>query len=349
MKTEKLNYHLPAELIAQRPVGVRSDSRLLVFQRSNGKVIDSTFSRIGQFLTSGDCLVLNDTKVIPARFFCRRSSGARLKALFLKQLEPGIWEIMLKGARRVKPGEKILIKDKNKADFCTGLVLEKLQQGKYLLKLNIQAEATSILEEIGFAPVPPYIKRGDDFTEASMDNLRYQTVYARNHGAVAAPTAGLHFTDELLKQLKNSGILLAFITLHVGLGTFKPITSENLEEHEMEQEQFTIDTETALSIKTAKSKGGRIIAVGTTSVRTLETAAAQGNLEAHTGQTGLFIRPGYKFKLVDAMVTNFHLPKSTLLSLVAAFAGLENVLAVYRHAIRQQYRFYSYGDAMLIL
>jgi S-adenosylmethionine:tRNA ribosyltransferase-isomerase len=349
MKTDELNYYLPAELIAQQPVGVRSDSKLLVFNRSSSELTDSTFSRIGDFLLRGDCLVLNDTKVLPARFFGERGSGGKLEALFLAERSPGVWEVMLKGSRKVRQGEIICLKDKTKNDFCEAEILDKVSEGKCQLKIKTDANAETILEKIGFPPLPPYIKRGRDRSQAAIDKLRYQTVYARHTGAVAAPTAGLHFTDELIEQLKQTGIHFAYITLHIGEGTFKPITTDNIEEHKMHQEQFSIDEKNAQIVNATKEKGGRIIAVGTTSARTLETIASGSQVKAATGTTELFIKPGYKFKIVDAMVTNFHLPKSTLLALVAAFAGLENILAAYQHAIEQQYRFYSYGDAMLII
>ena len=348
MKTDELNYYLPAKLIAQQPVGVRSDSKLLVFNRSSSELTDSTFSRIGDFLLRGDCLVLNDTKVLPARFFGERGSGGKLEALFLAERTPGVWEVMLKGSRKVRQGEIVCLKDKTKNDFCEAEILNKTDQGGCRLKIKTDANVETILEKIGFPPLPPYIKRGDDQSQAAIDKLRYQTVYARHTGAVAAPTAGLHFTDELIKQLKQTGIHFAYITLHIGEGTFKPITTKTIEEHKIHQEQFSINEKNAQIVNTTKEKGGRIIAVGTTSARTLETIASGSQVKAATGTTELFIKPGYKFKMVDAMVTNFHLPKSTLLALVAAFAGLKNILAAYQHAIEQQYRFYSYGDAMLI-
>lgn len=349
MKTGELDYYLPAELIAQQPAGVRSESRLLVLNRSNGKLIDSRFNRIGEFLSVGDCLVVNDTKVLPARFFGRRRSGGELKGLFLAALEAGVWEVMLRGAGKVKAGETIYLRDKEKGDFCMAEVLDKLAEGKCRLRLGTEADLETILDKIGFPPLPPYIKRGDDLGEAAADRVRYQTVYARKVGAVAAPTAGLHFTGELIEQLESSGIHFAYLTLHVGLGTFKPVTTETIEEHRMEQERFSIDAENAGIINRARQRGGRIVAVGTTSVRALETAGGEAGVDAISGETDLFIKPGYEFKLVDAVVTNFHLPKSTLLALVAAFAGLETILAAYRHAVEQRYRFYSYGDAMLIL
>jgi len=349
MRTEKLQFQLPAELIAQQPVAIRTDSRLLVFNRAHGELIDSRFKKIGDFLSAGDCLVLNDTKVLPARFFGRRATGGKLEGLFLNETSPAVWEVMLKGARKVKVGETVNLRDKNRQDFCRAEVLEKSDEGRCRLKIETDAGSEAILEKIGFPPLPPYIKRSDDPSIAAIDKTRYQTVYARKAGAVAAPTAGLHFTSELIEELKNAGICFAYTTLHVGPGTFKPITTENIEDHKIEQEKFGIDEENARIINTAKEKNGRIIAVGTTTVRTLETMTVGSRLEAASGETSLFIKPGYKFQIVDAMVTNFHLPKSSLLALVAAFAGLENILGAYRHAIRQGYRFYSYGDAMLIM
>jgi S-adenosylmethionine:tRNA ribosyltransferase-isomerase len=349
MKIEKLNYYLPPELIAQKPVSVRSASRLLVLHRSTGKVLDSRFSSLGEFLAPGDCLVLNDTKVLPARFFARRATGARLEGLFLGTDADGVWMAYLKGLRKLKAGDEFYIKDRQKADFCKAVLLEKIGQGRCRLKLKTDADAQKALEIIGFPPLPPYIKRDDDPTMAAEDEKRYQTIYASQNGAVAAPTAGLHFTESLIGQLKQAGINFAFITLHVGAGTFKPVTAENLEDHKIHQERFSIDSENAGTINTAKEKGGRIIPVGTTSTRVLETVAEGSRVKAAAGTTDLFITPGYRFRIVDAMITNFHLPKSTLLALVAAFAGLENVLAAYNHAIEQRYRFYSYGDAMLII
>ncbi len=349
MKTEKLQFCLPPELIAQQLPCVRSDSRLLVFNRSSGELIDSRFNRLGDFLLPGDCLVLNDTKVLPARFFGQRSSGARLEGLFLAENAPQVWEVMIKGARKVKTGDELYLKDKEKESFCRAIVLDKKGGGRCWLKLKADADVETILDKIGFPPLPPYIKRGADLAEAAIDKLRYQTVYARKAGAIAAPTAGLHFTEQLIKQLKHIGICFAYITLHAGTGTFKPITAENLEDHKIHQERFSVDEEDARIINTTKDKGGRIIAVGTTSARTLETIADGLQVQAINGTTKLFIKPGYKFRIVDAMITNFHLPKSTPLALVAAFAGLENILAAYSHAIEKRYCFYSYGDAMLII
>ncbi len=349
MRTENLNYYLPAELIAQQPTRVRSNSKLLVLDRSNGRLIDRQFRQIGRFLQQGDCLVLNDTKVLPARFFCQRGSGGKLEGLFLSERASGFWDVMLKGAGKVKPGESIILKDKEGERFCMADAVEKTGAGRFLLRIEKDRDAKTILKKIGFPPLPPYIKRDRDIKQAAIDKTRYQTVYARKAGAVAAPTAGLHFTNRLIEKLKSSGIYFAYITLHTGPGTFKPIAAQTLEDHEIQPENFCVDEENARVINSAKEKGGRIIAVGTTTVRTLETTACHSKIRAGVGTTNLFIKPGYEFRMVDAMVTNFHLPRSTLLALAAAFAGVENILAAYHYAIERRYRFYSYGDAMLIV
>lgn len=350
MKTEELNYYLPPELIAQHPCSVRSDSRLLVLNHSSGDIIDSRFESVGDFLSAGDCLVLNNTKVLPARFFACRTTGGKLEGLYLGKNPGNDWIVMIKGSRKLSTGDIIILKDRQKSDFCNAEVLEKQPQGRCLLRLKTEKDTETVLEAIGFPPLPPYIKRDDDPKLAQMDKQRYQTVYAQHTGAVAAPTAGLHFTEPLIEQLKQADINFAYITLHVGAGTFKPVSAENLDDHQIHWENFSINKENASIINTAKSKGGRIITVGTTSTRTIESIAAAGpEIEANEGTTDLFIKPGYEFKITDAMITNFHLPKSTLLALVAAFAGLNNILAAYNHAIEQQYRFYSYGDAMLII
>lgn len=349
MKTERLDYDLPRELIAQQPAPVRGDSRLLVLDRPTGELIDTRFNRIGDFLRPGDCLVLNDTKVLAARFFARRATGARLEGLFLTQTEPGTWEVMLKGLAKVRPDELIYLTDRNKARFCKAKVIEKRAGGRCLLKIFTELPAEAILDQIGFPPLPPYIKRGDDPVVAAEDRLRYQTVYARKLGAVAAPTAGLHFTSELIERLEQAGIRFARVTLHVGTGTFKPITTEDVEDYGIHEERFSIDADTMRKINNARDNGGRIVAVGTTSTRVLETIGTNAPAGGVAGTTGLFITPGYEFKVVDGMITNFHLPRTTLLALVAAIAGLQRILAAYRHAIEQRYRFYSYGDAMLII
>ncbi len=348
MKTELLNYNLPAELIAQQPLPVRTDSRLLVLSRSNGDILDSSFKRISEYLKGGDCLVLNDTKVLPARFFAKRETGAKIEGLFLSELPEQIWSVYLKGLRKIKLGEKISLLDREKDCFCHAELLEKSDEGKCKLKILSDNNTENILEKTGFPPLPPYIKRNDNFEIAASDKLRYQTVYAEKSGAVAAPTAGLHFTNALIEKLKKEGITFAKVTLHVGAGTFKPVTTENLEEHQIHEERYSIDSENAKLINNSKKSGGRIIPVGTTSMRVLETIASSSHIEPIEGKTRLFIMPGYEFKICDALITNFHLPKSSLIALVAAFAGLDNILAAYNHAVENRYRFYSYGDAMLI-
>jgi S-adenosylmethionine:tRNA ribosyltransferase-isomerase len=358
MRTQELDYDLPAELIAQQPVENRSESRLLVLERkipstllrASGRITDSRFADIGNFLREGDCLVLNDTKVLAARFYARRQTGGRVEGLFLREPEKGTWEVLLKGAGKVRTGEKILLKDIEGKDYCQAEVREKKEEGKCLLRVEAETKSEKILEAIGFAPVPPYIKRSDDLKQATKDKQRYQTVYASQPGAVAAPTAGLHWTKELLAALEGRGIKVAYITLHVGEGTFRPVTTETVEEYKIHPEWFSIDEKNAETINSAKRMGGRIVAVGTTSVRTLESAAKEpAKVTAMSGLTDLFILPGYRFKIVDAMVTNFHLPRSTLLALVAAFAGHETIMSAYKYAIEKRYRFYSYGDAMLII
>ena len=349
MQTKCLDYDLPRELIAQRPSEMRSASRLLVMDRATGRVSDRHFTDIFEYVAAGDCLILNNTKVLPARFFAYRPTGAKLEGLFLGETRNGLWEVMVKGAGKIKAGQEIVLRDKAGKDWRRVRAVERKGEGRWLFDVGTAQTAGEILEKIGFAPLPPYIKRSDDNQLAKADLQRYQTVYAHRPGAVAAPTAGLHFTKELLGQLKDSGIRLAYVTLHVGAGTFKPVKTAELEDHEMHAETFSIWQGDADVINDTKDNGGRIIAVGTTSVRTLETICCDGKVAATEGMTDLFITPGYKFKIVDAMITNFHLPRSTLLALVCAFAGLENVLTAYRHAIDERYRFYSYGDAMLII
>ncbi len=347
MKTSELEYDLPKELIAQEPATRRADSRLLVLERATGAFYDRRFSQIGDFLHAGECLVLNDTKVLPARVYGRRKTGAALEGLFLREVEKGLWQMMIKGARRLKTGETFLLEGKD--GQYEARLLEKKPGGSCAVRIDGAQDFEAVLEAIGFPPLPPYIKRDADPAKAETDRQRYQTVYARQPGAVAAPTAGLHFTDELLDELDAAGIKCAKVTLHVGAGTFKPVRAEDMREHEMHSEWYSIDESNAAIINETRRAGGRVVAVGTTSVRTLETMAAGNMVRAGSGETKLFIMPGYEFEVVDAMVTNFHLPRSTLLALVAAFAGLERTLAAYRHAVEERYRFYSYGDAMLIV
>lgn len=349
MLTESLNYILPAELIAQKPADKRSASRLLVLDRSSGIITDRVFPDIAAYIQPGDCLVLNDTKVLAARFFARRKTGAKLEGLFLEEVGDSAWKVMLKNSRKIKPGETIDLIGNDGKPFCEIVAAKRCDDGKWVLNISADGSVEDILAKTGFPPLPPYIKRDDNPDTAAEDLSRYQTVYAKNAGAVAAPTAGMHFTTELINQLKASGVNIAYVTLHVGAGTFKPVTAENLADHPMHSERYSLDAENAEIINNTKATGGKIIAVGTTSVRTLETIAASGELKANHGSTKLFIKPGYEFKAVDVIITNFHLPKSTLIALVGAFAGMDMIMKAYSHAIENKYRFYSYGDSMIIL
>jgi S-adenosylmethionine:tRNA ribosyltransferase-isomerase len=352
MKTDQLDYELPSELIAQRPVAVRSDSRLLVVDRVSRTFTDSRFSDLRHSLRPGDCLVLNDTQVLPARFFAARQTGGRLEGLFLTQPQVGVWEVMIKGAGRLRKGEQITLYARDGCPCGTAQVLDRLPEGGVLLAPS-SADGLAMLDRIGLPPLPPYIKRDADPGLADLDRVWYQTVYAQNPGAVAAPTAGLHFTTELLEQLRGMGIETAYLTLHVGAGTFKPVAVESLEDHPIHAERVVLSAPTSEKVNRVRSAGGRVVAVGTTSTRALESAAVRTEtgwqVGPFEGQTRLFITPGYVFRMVDGLITNFHLTRSTLLALVAAFAGLELTLAAYRHAVRQGYRFYSYGDAMLVV
>ncbi len=349
MHTDKLDYILPPELIAQHPADQRTESRLLVMERKTGTLQDRGFGDLIEFVEASDCLVLNDTKVTPARFFAHKPSGARLEGLFLETDEAGCWVVMLKNSRKIRPGEALILCGRDGGDWGAAEAARRQPDGTWLLKVHNAGDALTILGQIGYAPLPPYVKRSAMSDQAEDDLERYQTVYARRPGAVAAPTAGLHFSEPLLERLRDKGARMAYVTLHVGPGTFRPVKTERLEDHQMHSERYEITEAAAAAVNQTIDAGGRIIAVGTTSVRTLETVAGGRSVRAATGQTALFIQPGYRFKVVDAMITNFHLPRSTLLALVAAFAGLENVLAAYRHAIEQRYRFYSYGDAMLVI
>ncbi|MCF7954658.1 MAG: tRNA preQ1(34) S-adenosylmethionine ribosyltransferase-isomerase QueA [Phycisphaerae bacterium] len=349
MLTELLNYELPDELIAQKPADKRSASRLLVLDRSTDAIADRTFSDITAYIQPGDCLVLNDTKVLAARFFARRKTGAKLEGLFLEEIASSVWKVMLKNSRKIKVGEVVDLVGKDGTAFCEITATERCDDGKWVLNVAAEGSVEEILAQTGFPPLPPYIKRDDNPDTAADDFSRYQTVYAKNAGAIAAPTAGMHFTTELMDELKSAGVNIAYVTLHVGAGTFKPVTVENLADHPMHSERYSLDAENAEIINNSKAAGGKIIAVGTTSVRTLETIAASGELKPMQGSTKLFIKPGYEFKAVDAIITNFHLPKSTLIALVGAFAGMDKIMNAYSHAIEEKYRFYSYGDSMIIL
>ncbi|HUW83090.1 MAG TPA: tRNA preQ1(34) S-adenosylmethionine ribosyltransferase-isomerase QueA [Phycisphaerae bacterium] len=346
MQLADLQYHLPPELVAQTPIEPRDASRLLVLERSTGRLTHTHFRELPRMLRAGDALVLNQTRVVPARFFARRTTGGLVEGLFLSLAAEGCWLALLKAAGSLRPGEKLHFQD---APWAFVLV-EPRGQGQWLVRPDVDLPGYTILERVGRTPLPPYIKRSHDDPREGQDSGRYQTVYADQPGAVAAPTAGLHFTGELLDELTALGVGIARLTLHVGLGTFKPVTTECLQEHHMHSELYELPASAAEQINRGRASGGRIVCVGTTTVRTLETcAAADGSVHPGTGETDLFIYPPYRFKAVDVLLTNFHLPGSTLLALVFAFAGREATLAAYQQAIDRRYRFYSYGDAMLIL
>jgi len=355
MELSELDYELPEELIAQQGLADRVHSRLLVLQRGSGAREDRFFGELGRFVGGGDCLVINDTKVIPARFFARRATGGKIEGLFLKEAGEGCWEVMLKNAARLRLDERLELISPGggagpaKAEKVLVQVVENQGEGQWRLRPESEESPVAILDRYGRTPLPPYISRKHQNGMEAIDHQRYQTVYADKPGSIAAPTAGLHFTPELLDLLQRQGAAIARVTLHVGLGTFKPITAARVEEHPMHSEYYEMDAASAGRINQTIEQGGRVIAVGTTSVRTLETLGRSGRVAAGSGWTDIFITPGYSFRIVKAMITNFHLPRSTLLALVCAFAGRELILDAYRHAIEQKYRFYSYGDAMLIL
>jgi S-adenosylmethionine:tRNA ribosyltransferase-isomerase len=317
--------------------------------RSTGRLEDRHFTDLPDYLHSGDCMVLNNTQVLPARFYFLRAADKRMEALFLREASPDRWQIMIKNARRIKPGQTLFLLDRHSQPAFQCTAIERTDEGNWIIQLEKPEPTELLLQKIGFAPLPPYIKRDGTTDPAENDLSRYQTVFAEKPGAIAAPTAGLHFDRELLQKIEHAGVNMARCTLHVGTGTFKPVGTETLENHPIHSEFYEMPKAAAESINTTKQAGGRIIAVGTTSVRTLETAAQNGLAHPDSGSTKLFITPGYRFQLTDAMVTNFHLPRSTLLALVAAFAGLGTILNAYQHAIDNKYRFYSYGDAMFIL
>lgn len=345
MKLSEFDYELPEELIAQFPAQKRDYSKLLVLDKSSGERQHKHFYDIVDFLDENDVLVLNNTRVIPARLFAKKTTGANIEIFLLKEVKAQHWEVLLRPAKRVKVGDVLAISE----DLSVELV-EKYEDGKSLVKLLYQGNIFEILDKVGKIPLPPYIERkmtDDDF--AKLDYERYQTVYAKNKGSVAAPTAGLHFTEEILEKLKNKGVQVCYVTLNVGLGTFKPVNAENIEDHKMDNEAFEVSEETAKIISDGMSAGKRIVAVGTTSTRTLETVFQKyGEIKAVKDSSEMFIYPGYEFKVVDALITNFHLPKSTLIMLVSALAGKENIFAAYKNAIENKYRFYSYGDCMFI-
>jgi S-adenosylmethionine:tRNA ribosyltransferase-isomerase len=342
----RYDYELPPERIAQRPVEPRDASRLMVLHRADGSIEHAVFRDLGRFLRAGDLLVLNDTRVFPARTIGTRSTGGKVEVFFLRDLGRGLWEAMIRAHGRPKSGEYLELEDGR----LVVKLAEKTPSGQWTVLVPRTADLLKTLEQIGRTPLPPYVRRGEDRSLEREDRERYQTVYARQTGAVAAPTAGLHFTEALLQALRARGVGTAQITLHVGLGTFQPIKVADLRRHRMHAEFFSIDAEAAARIAEAKRAGGRVIAVGSTSCRALETAAAspQG-FGPFQGESRLYVYPPYTFKMTDALLTNFHLPRSTLLLLVAAFAGRERILGAYQEARQSGYRFYSYGDAMLII
>ncbi|MEN6387196.1 MAG: tRNA preQ1(34) S-adenosylmethionine ribosyltransferase-isomerase QueA [Phycisphaerales bacterium] len=351
MNISEFDYDLPSELIAQSPAKTRSSSKMLVLNRFNDSIIDSSFSLLAEYLKKTDCLVINNTKVIPARFYAKKSTGAAIEGLYLSP-ENESWKVMLKNSAKIKEGQVIYLLDRDKEEFCPAVLEKKLAEGQCIIRPQSPLATEQLLETIGFTPLPPYIKRPEPLLKHKEDHERYQTVYAKTNGAVAAPTAGLHFTPEILKNIKEMGVAIAEVTLHVGAGTFLPIKTETLEEHKIHSEEYAVDETNASIINNTINAGGRIIAVGTTAVRTLETIAGitgKRQIIPSKGLTNLFILPGFEFKITDAMITNFHLPKSTLLALVSAFAGRENILKAYKHAVEQKYRFFSYGDCMLIV
>ncbi len=341
MKTSDFNYDLPEELIAQDPLENRSNSRLLVLDKESGDMEHRSFYQVVDYLNAGDCLVVNDTKVLPARLIGEReNTGGKVEVLLLKRKENDVWEALVKPGKKAKVGMKLSFG----GGLLKGTVLDVVEEGNRLIQFEYPGIFEEVLDELGQMPLPPYI------THQLEDKNRYQTVYAKHAGSAAAPTAGLHFTPELLQELENKGVNIARVTLHVGLGTFRPVKVENVLEHHMHSEFYCIEQEAADKINATKQAGGKVVCVGTTSCRTIESAAKEdGSLTACSGWTEIFIYPGYQFKVLDALITNFHLPESTLIMLVSALAGKEHVLHAYREAVEQKYRFFSFGDAMIIV
>ena len=341
MKTSDFYYELPQELIAQDPLEDRSSSRLLHLDRRTGEISHGTFQDILTYLKPGDCLVINDTKVIPARLFGRKEdTGAVIELLLLKRRENDVWETLVKPGKKAKVGTKLIFGD----GILCGEILDVVEEGNRLIQFQYEGIFEEILDQLGEMPLPPYI------THKLKDKNRYQTVYAKHEGSAAAPTAGLHFTPELLQRVKEMGVKIAHVTLHVGLGTFRPVKVEDVAEHHKHSEFYVVEQEQAALVNETKRNGGRVICVGTTSCRTLESATdEEGKLQAGSGWTEIFIYPGYQFKIMDGLITNFHLPESTLLMLVSAFAGKEKLMAAYKEAVRERYRFFSFGDAMFIV
>lgn len=340
MNIKEFYYDLPEELIAQDPLEDRSSSRLLTLDKNSGAFSHHVFREIVDFLNPGDCLVINNTKVIPARLMGEKvGTGAGIEVLLLKRKENDVWETLVKPGKKARVGAKISFGD----GLLVGEVVDVVEEGNRLIKFSYEGIFEEILDRLGQMPLPPYI------THHLEDKNRYQTVYAKYDGSAAAPTAGLHFTPELLERIKEKGVRIAEVTLHVGLGTFRPVKVENILDHHMHSEFYMVEKEQAAIINETKKNGGRVICVGTTSCRTLESATGEdGILRAGSGWTEIFIYPGYKFKILDALITNFHLPESTLLMLVSALAGRDHVMAAYEEAVKERYRFFSFGDAMFI-
>lgn len=340
LKKSDFYFELPEELIAQDPLEDRSGSRLLVLDKKTGEVEHHIFKEIIQYLDVGDCLVLNNTKVIPARLLgCKEDTGAAVEVLLLKRRENDVWETLVKPGKKAKPGTRLVFGD----GLLKAEVLETVEEGNRLIRFFYDGIFEEVLDKLGEMPLPPYI------THKLQDKNRYQTVYAKYEGSAAAPTAGLHFTKELLAEIEKKGVKIAYVTLHVGLGTFRPVKVDNILEHHMHSEYYEVTEEAANLINETKKNGGRVICVGTTSCRTVESAAQEtGLVKAGCDNTEIFIYPGYQFKVLDALITNFHLPESTLVMLVSALAGRENVLNAYEKAIEEKYRFFSFGDAMFI-
>ena len=341
MNTADFDFHLPEELIAQTPLEKRDASRLLIVNHKTGQMEDTHFDAIIDQLHPGDALVMNDTRVLPASLHGEKiETGGHVELLLLKNTEGDDWEVLAKPAKRLKVGAQISFGDGR----LTATILEELEHGGRIVRFHYQGIFLEVLESLGEMPLPPYIHK------KLKDRERYQTVYAKENGSAAAPTAGLHFTKELLAKIEAKGVKLVYLTLHVGLGTFRPVSVDNVDEHEMHSEFYTLSEEAAETLRQVKASGKRVIAVGTTSIRTLETIGSKfnGEIKADSGWTNIFIKPGYDWKVVDAFSTNFHLPKSTLVMLVSAFAGRELVLSAYQHAIDEKYRFFSFGDAMFI-
>ena len=341
MDVKDFYYELPQELIAQDPLEDRSSSRLLVLGKEDGSIRHEVFRNITQYLNAGDCLVINNTKVIPARLFGEREgTGATIEILLLRRRENDIWETLVKPGKKAKIGTRISFG----GGLLTGEVVDVVEDGNRLIQFTYEGIFEEILDQLGQMPLPPYI------THTLQDKNRYQTVYAKYDGSAAAPTAGLHFTPELLDEIRAMGVKIAEVTLHVGLGTFRPVKVEHVQDHHMHSEYYEVTEEAAALINEAKQTGHRVIAVGTTSCRTLESAAADdGSLSAKSGWTDIFIYPGYTFKVIDALITNFHLPESTLVMLVSALAGRDHIMSAYAEAVKERYRFFSFGDAMLIM